>query len=369
MPTQLLQSVLLILKPDLHLLKFNKMHIDLRKKKSMIKVFPFWLVLFTVLFQSNSFAQPISGDGGHPSDTACTLNDTMKTNLLELTSGINYKISNKTKYTAGYGGNSGYPVVNHNVDSFWIVTRLSTTYNPRHSAPLTYTGTYLNIGDNPYLMKTTGTYLSGYWSIRDTAGNCFPPSNTDPGSNGWLSVYTDGGGQTIYGFDSLYDGFEFDRCFALCQSDSLTFHLRLLADDIVDSVMVDTQHLYVVPMSMATGTSEFACGYEVVINKTIAVKSGRHFFKVWARDILHGHIGLSVFGDVTATGNYLIKAKYDERCTAAYPTHPLGSTGINELNNASSISIFPNPTNGTFTVSLPESYGASTLEVFDCVGK
>ena len=278
-------------------------------------------------------------------------------------------ISDTTPFASGYGGNSGNTVVNRNVDSFWIVTKLSATYNPRHSYPLTYTGTYLSVGQNPYVIKTTANYLSGYWSIFNPAGSCLGHSTTDSGSSRWLSVYTEAGGQTIYSFDTLYDGFRFDRCIANCQSDSLTFDLSLLADDIIDTVMLDGQYIYTAPTALSTTVMEFDCAHMVTARRTLWVPAGRHFFRVWIRDLFHGHIGMNIYGSVTSRARNMILPKYDEKCTTAYTSHPVAGVTNADRRNSQDLSVFPNPGDGKMTIVVPGANQSFTMELYDAFGK
>jgi Secretion system C-terminal sorting domain len=317
------------------------------------------LILLSFLSLSTFAQQSTSVD-------ICSMNDSFKTNKIWVSTGINHKVSDSSLYGCGYGGNTFYTTPNLNVDSFWIVSKLSSMYNPRHDTPFHYTGVYLNTGDNPYIICTLGYPVQQFWPDFTVGGGCTFPGI--PGkSSSWLSIYSEGGGQNSYSIDSLYDGYEFERCFALCNTDSLHFNLKMMADDIIDSVIVDDKVLYATPVSTNMTYEQFFCAYQTHIDTVVQITGGRHFLKVWARDIFHGHLGLNVYGNITANSNNLIKTKYDIKCTTHYDSVATPELVHNVL--ADDISITPNPNNGKFSISLPETYSNTSIEIYDFAGR
>jgi len=314
--------------------------------------------LFCLVNTAN--AQPDGNPG-----TECTLSDTLLTNKIWLNTGVNYKESDTTLFGCGYGGNTYYTTPNNNVDSFWIVSTLSTLYNPRAFDPSTgfaYTGRYLNVGDNPFILCTKGYPPQDFWSDFSSSGGCFPPIS-DRASQ-WLSVYSEGGGQNNAAFDSLGDGYAFERCFGLCSSDSLTFNLKMMADDIIDTVKMDNHYLFVNPKTV---NEEFTCDSMITVDTTLFVTAGRHFFTIWMRDIFHGHIALDVYGTITSKGSDLYKPKYDDRCSTGYTEIP--PMDVQSVLAKNGIHISPNPSNGSFNVDIPVTDGQSLLMVYDYSGR
>ncbi|MBS1687589.1 MAG: T9SS type A sorting domain-containing protein [Bacteroidetes bacterium] len=301
--------------------------------------------------------------------------DSLKTNKLYISTGIGANaVSDSVLLAGGYGGNSGYPTPNNNIDTFWSVSKLSSNYNPRATSSglyFTYTGTYLTAGGNPYVMADTSDPLYGYWAAFGPGGTCI----STPGSSGWvtnwISVYMDAGGQNANIVNATNDGYAFDRCFYVCTQDSLSFHMQLLADDIIDSVLVDTNHLYITPSTSIS--SSFYCSAIVTIDKKLKVTAGRHIVRVWIRDNAGGHIGLNVYGTIASSGSIgsngktLFKSKYDSKCSGNHLTN--GNTYVPNTNGRHEINISPNPSNGDFNIFLSDNTIESSMEVYDYSGR
>jgi len=300
--------------------------------------------------------------------------DSLKTNKLYISTGIGANaVSDSVVLAGGYGGNTGYPTFNNHIDTFWSVSKLSSTYNPRATTGgyFAYTGTYLSTGGNPYVIADTSTPVYGYWAAFGPGGTCLATPGTSGWVTNWVSVYMDAGGQNANIVNATNDGYAFDRCFYVCTQDSLTFQMQLLADDIIDSVLVDTNHLYITPNSSAS--SGFYCSTIISINKKLKITAGRHIVRVWIRDNAGGHIGLNVYGTIASSGSNgtngktLFKSKYDSKCSGNHLTN--GNTYVPNTAGMHEINISPNPSNGEFNIFLSDNSVESLMDVYDYSGK
>lgn len=300
--------------------------------------------------------------------------DSMKTNMLYISTGIGaYGFSDSVLLAGGYGGNTAYPTPNNHVDTFWSVSTLSSNYNPRSTAGgyFSYTGTYLTTGGNPYVIADTSNPVNGYWAAFGPGGSCIAVPATGGWVTNWISVYMDAGGQNGNINNATNDGYAFDRCFYVCTADSLTFNMQLLADDIVDSVLVDTSHLYITPNS--SSSSNFYCANIITIDKKLHITSGRHIIRVWMRDNAGGHLGLNVYGTITSSGSNgtngktLFRSKYDSKCSRDHITR--NNTDVPTVAGRHEIIISPNPSNGVFNIFLSDNDIESVMEVYDYSGR
>ena len=284
------------------------------------------------------------------------------TSKIIVSTGINHNISDTTLYDAGYGGNSYYTTPNNNVDSFWIVSRLTQNYNPRPASPYAYTGAYLNAGGFPYVMKVPNTVLYTYWAYFTPGGTCNqnPTQNTVHMSQ-WLSVYSDAGGQNPSLDNAIGDYYEYDRCFTLCSSDSLTFNLDVLGDDLIDTIKVDNNILYIAPNPVAH--AQYYCTDIISLHPTLWLAPGRHVLKIYNRDNAGGHLGINVSGDITAKTTSLVPTSSDDRCTPNFieteAVHATLLTGREPV-------IYPVPNDGSFYVLTGS---AASSQVFDYSGR
>lgn len=298
--------------------------------------------------------------------------DSMKTSVLYISTGIGANaVSDSVLLAGGYGGNTSYPSPNNHVDTFWTVSKLSSKYNPRIAGSYpAYTGIYLTAGGNPYVIADTGNPVNGYWAAFGPGGNCIDIPSIGGWVTNWISVYMDAGGQNGNIKNNANDGYAFDRCFYVCTADSLTFNMQLLADDIVDSVLVDTNHLYVTADTSAG--SNFYCTKIITINKKLRVTSGRHIVRVWMRDNAGGHLGLNIYGTINSSsgngsGKTLFKSKYDSKCSGNH----LGgnNTGVLNVKGRHELIISPNPSDGNFNVYLSDDEIQSVMEIYDYSGR
>jgi hypothetical protein len=299
--------------------------------------------------------------------------DSFKTAKLYISTGIGANGTSDTALLAGgYGGNSLYPTPNNHTDTFWTVSKLSSNYNPRSAAGSypTYTGTYLTAGENPYVIADTSNPVYSYWAAFGPGGSCISLPGTSGWVTNWISVYMDAGGQNGNIMNTTNDGYAFDRCFYVCTADTLTFNMQLLADDIVDSVLVDTNHLYITPNSSAS--SNFYCPNIITLNKKLHVTNGRHIVRVWMRDNAGGHLGLNVYGSISSSsGNgsgakTLFRSKYDSKCSG---NHLGNNTGVANVAGRHELIISPNPSDGNFNIFLSDNDIQSIMEVYDYSGR
>lgn len=326
-------------------------------KNTLLSILSFLSVVTIATAQSTT-----PGDVGQ-GVLKCTI-DSFKTNSLNISTGIGLKIgSDSVLMACGYGGNSYYTTPNNNVDTLWTVGRFAANYNPRPTGPFTYTAPYLVPGGHPYIICALGNPVGGFYDAFESGGNCLKPTGGTVMASNWVSVYADAGGQTGAIKNAVGDGYRFDRCFYICNEDTLMFNMDLLADDIVDTVKVDNVILYVA--SVPTAQSNFTCAKKVSINKSVALGAGRHTLMVWTRDNAGGHIALNIYGHIESAGgkNNIVRSKYDSRCT-------FNPVAINESHkSALDFSISPNPSKGSLSISLAGNNVQYTMQVFDMSSK
>jgi hypothetical protein len=315
------------------------------------------LAIMSSIFFSQAQAQNFSGENGG----VCGV-DSCKTAKLNISTGIGVGPgSDSVLMKGGYGYNTYYSTPNDNRDTIWTVAHLSSKYKPRIKASgFDYTGVYMMPGGHPSIIAAD--LLPGLepYHLFAAGGRC-TDTNAIRSSN-WLSVYADAGGQNKGLENGIGDGYAYERCFFLCNSDSLIFDLKLMADDIVDTVQVDNINLYVT----ATPTADrgYICSKMISVNQRVFLSSGTHTLRVWTRDIKAGHLGLNVYGYInTAKGSKnLVRNKYYTKCETTIPT------GIAEKIPDMKVFISPNPNRGEFHITIPP-VGVFKVEIIDVAGR
>ncbi|MCC6185727.1 MAG: T9SS type A sorting domain-containing protein [Chitinophagaceae bacterium] len=267
--------------------------------------------------------------------------------------------------SGGYGYNSFYTTPNDNYDSLWTISRLSFSYKLRTTSPFTYTGPYLKVGEHPFIMAINGNPLDGYYAGFTTGGGCSTPTSGTVMSSNWLSVFGDAGGQSGSIKNDEGDGYCYERCFYLCQTDTVNINLQILADDIVDTILVDNINLYTTAASKATAC--YTCAKSVNLNVNQVLPAGRHSIKIWTRDNAGGHLGLNVYGHLTSSGTKknIVRSKFDSRCDFTSPILSIKNTASSNSN----FTLTPNPSNGKFVLHTLQTLRNAHIEVFDFSAK
>lgn len=306
------------------------------------------LSVILVLCQAPAFSQESASGHG---DVRAT------TNKIVVSTGINHNVSDSALFYGSYGGNSHYVTPNNYRDSFWIVSKLASNYLSRTSNPFAYSGDYLTVGGYPFVMAADSAVLHGFWAI-------FKPDSTCEGyASGarlsqWLSVYSDGGGQNASIKNVTGDNYAYDRCFSLVSSDSCMIDLEMLGDDLIDTVMVDSQVLYVAPDPTIVG--QYVCPSAITVSNKIFLQEGRHRLRIWTHDTGGGHLGINLRGYITANTSSLVPTKLDDKCTPTFVSEGVRIVGANHVNT------YPVPSHGTFYV---QSSLSALLQVIDFNGR
>lgn len=325
------------------------------------------LILLAIILVANfaASAQKSSSEDGNTGKCAI---DSFKTNKLNISTGIGVNsISDSVILACGYGYNTFYTAPNDNRDTFWTLSSLSSIYTPRYlgSAGFAYTGSYLSKGDHPFVMCIKGNPLDGYYNAFLSGGNCLTPISSTKMASNWISVYADAGGQSSNLENNFNDGYCYERCFYLCTDDTVSISMQILADDIVDTVLIDNIKLYTT--LKPTSNDNYTCSKTVNINSTKMLSAGRHTIKVWARDNAGGHLALNVYGHITSSGTKknIVRSKFDSRCDFTSPILSMKNTASNNSN----FTLTPNPSNGKFMLHTLQPLHNAHFEVFDFSAK
>jgi hypothetical protein len=308
-----------------------------------------------------SVASGIAQSSSQDNSTYQCSTDSIKTNRLNISTGIGMNgISDSVIMNAGYGYNTYYTTPNDNKDTLWTVAKLSSKYNPRLvSLGFAYTGAYLLPGGHPSVI--TADVPGESYNVFQNGGVCSDKPSLRVSN--WISVYADAGGQNSGINNAENDGYSYERCFYICNADTLKFDLRLLADDIIDTVQVDNINLYVTPNS--SDAIGYKCDKMISILKDVSLSSGRHVLRVWTRDVASGHLALNVYGYISSAGmkKNIVRSKYDSRCDFK----PLSVN--RDLLQINDVLISPNPNKGKFTLTIPTVVGKCKLEIYGLNGQ
>jgi len=297
----------------------------------------------------------------------CGPDSTLTTSVV-ISTGINAAISETTLYPAFYGGNAGYPTANNDTDQFWVLSKLASIYTQRGPNPFAYLPSYLTVGQHPYLISNGPGYTPVYdhWASFTGSGTCTPAIAYSGEVTRWISPYSDAGGQNGSIIDTIGDDYIAQRCFYVCNSDSFNLSMNLLADDVVDSVWIDSTLIYSSFDPFQIGG--YLCSSTVSINFAKQLGSGQHWIKVAFRDVGGGHVGLNVYGTVTSLTNSLSlkKSKYFGACSLF--SSPETGVASSQLTRSKAI-VVPNPSNGNFSINLSSEIKEADAVLIDAAGR